>query len=106
MITNNMITRYKDLFDPLWDLSTPSRYNSDFKILKDDESYKVYVSVPGLTKDDLKLSTLFTTFALDDLEKGGDIEIKELLPAGEAAGSSTQVTESIVRITKQGLEKL
>lgn len=57
-------------------------------------------------KNELNLSMLTTTLVLDELEKAGDIEIKEVLPAGDTAGGTAQATERIVRITKQGAEKL
>ena len=53
-----MITLFKDpLFNTLDSFFETPRTNNQTKISKTDEDYQIHLAVPGLTKDDLTIST-------------------------------------------------
>ena len=66
-----MITLFKDQFftglDTKRFLSTP-----ETKIIKTETEYKVSISVPGLTKDDLKITTKEGTLRISFEKEEGD----------------------------------
>lgn len=74
--TKLFTTMKKNIRDPFFSMFddvflTPKlTYSPDVKVIKDETEYKLFISVPGLTKDDLKISIkdseMLITFAKDD----------------------------------------
>lgn len=55
-----MVTLFRDPFFDVMDKvfeTSHNSFNKQTKIRKTDSEYKILISVPGLTKDDLKIST-------------------------------------------------
>ncbi len=73
---------YKDSFDKIFD-SIFNNYvdygklnsTTGVKLKTDDQNYRVVIAVPGLTKDDVKISTKdgFLNVSFDGLDKADDL---------------------------------
>lgn len=65
----NIRDPFFSMFDDVF-LTPKLTYSPDVKVIKDETEYKLFISVPGLTKDDLKISIkdseMLITFTKDD----------------------------------------